>query len=114
MSARILLPRLRAATATLRPAARVGLGVSTLFAAHALINNPSSRLLPGSFAVRCDAAEAVRAFGSRVEDATGRYSREARTPIVDSKGSVNPRVFRQLSVGSIAGGFSLFSIRGVM
>lgn len=111
--ARALASAAPAAASLFRAAtfARVGLGVSSLFAAHALATGPSSPLRSGGGASsalhRCDAAGAVRDFGASVRDGVGRYEDEARTPIVSRGGGLNGRAVRQMTVGSMCGEWDL-------
>ncbi|KAL1637281.1 hypothetical protein SLS58_009372 [Diplodia intermedia] len=77
----------------LRPLS-VGLTASALLAAPLLTR-------PSSFRLYCDDAAGRSAVSSR-DWSFDQYSRDARTPIV-RKGRANPRIWRQISSGSIIG-----------
>lgn len=77
----------------LRPLS-VGLTASAVLAAPLLAR-------PSSFRLRCDDT-AGRSPVSPRDWSFEQYSREARTPVV-RKGRANPRIWRQISSGSIIG-----------
>ncbi|KAJ8611365.1 hypothetical protein MRB53_038035 [Persea americana] len=83
------------ASLLLRPrplAVGLSLGLTSLFASRQLSSHPRYLL--------CDAPAYQP---SSPFEGYSSYTKEARTPVVTSSGRVNPKVYRQLSAGSIAG-----------
>lgn len=78
MASRILYPRL----------------IPTLFVSSALVTPLLLRPQQFRYALRADASSPASSYS---------YTRDASTPVLTSSNKVNPRAFRQISLGSITG-----------
>lgn len=78
----------------LRPTLAVGLGLSSVLAADALLRPQRHRL-------RCDAGSYAPV--SSKDWSFQSYGQAAKTPVVARDGGINPRALRQITTGSILG-----------